>query len=170
MSDPYSPPPRTELILPPTPHPTGSHRAAPSSGGPYAPPASGAGQVPPQPVPAAPVVAYMPQPMPVPVVMEAPKSVGVALVLTFFFGAFGMFYSTITGALVMLGAALAYAVLTGVLTILTLGVAAVVMLPLALVFWPIQMIWAAMAASSHNERIRAQAHAAMAAPYGPPRW
>lgn len=98
------------------------------------------------------------------VMMAAPKSVGVSLVLTFFFGAFGMFYSTVTGALVMLGAALAYGVLTGILSFLTLGVAAFVMIPLAVLFWPAQMVWGAVAASQHNARLQSQV-AAMASPH-----
>lgn len=103
--------------------------------------------------------------MPPVLVLPQIKSVGVSLVLTFFFGAFGMFYSTVTGALVMLGGAFAYAVLTGILSLLTFGAAAVVMVPLAVLFWPAQMIWGAVAASQHNARVQAQA-AAYAASYG----
>jgi hypothetical protein len=62
------------------------------------------------------------------------RSVGVALLLTFFFGPLGMLYSTVVGALVMLG-------LGFVLGILTLGL-------WFLVAWPIQMIWAGVAAAN----------------------
>jgi hypothetical protein len=64
--------------------------------------------------------------------MAQRKSVLLSLVLTFFLGPFGMFYSTVTGALVML-------VLYVVLGILTLGWA-------LLVLHPIAVIWAAIAA------------------------
>lgn len=73
---------------------------------------------------------------------NASKSVGVALLLTFLFGSFGMFYSTITGGIVMSCINL----LLLLLGFLTLGVA-----------WfgffltmPICMIWAAIAASETN--------------------
>ena len=62
------------------------------------------------------------------------RSVGVALLLTFLFGPLGMLYSTVVGALVML-------VLGFVLGILTLGL-------WFLVAWPIQMIWAGIAAAN----------------------
>jgi hypothetical protein len=67
-------------------------------------------------------------------VVSNEKSVGVALLLTFFFGPLGMLYSTVVGALVMMG-------LGFVLGILTLGL-------WFLVAWPIQMVWAAVAASN----------------------
>jgi hypothetical protein len=61
------------------------------------------------------------------------KSVGAALLLTFLFGPLGMFYSTITGGIVML-------ILDILAFIFTAGI--------GLFFtWPIQMIWAATAAS-----------------------
>lgn len=69
------------------------------------------------------------------IVNQAPqKSVGVALLLTFFFGPFGMLYSTIAGGLVMLALDL-------VLGLLTFGL-------WFIVAWPIQMVWAAVAASN----------------------
>lgn len=61
------------------------------------------------------------------------KSVVLSLVLTFFFGPFGMLYSTVTGAIVML-------VLYVALGIPTLGWAIAVLHPIA-------MIWGAVAAS-----------------------
>jgi hypothetical protein len=77
------------------------------------------------------------------VTSAAPKNVGVALLLTFFFGSFGMFYSTITGGIVMSCINL----LLFLLGFLTLGVA-----------WfgyffttPICMVWAAIAASEANK-------------------
>lgn len=110
--------------------------------------------------------AYGPPVQPVAVVqVQAPKSVAVSLVLTFFFGAFGMFYSTVPGALIMLGAALAYGALAGILTVVTLGAAAIVLVPLAILFWPICMVWGAVAASNHNARLQRQSAALYGAPF-----
>lgn len=72
--------------------------------------------------------------------MTSPKSVVVALVLTFFFGPLGMFYSTVTGGVVML--------LVSIVAIpLTLGIA-------ALITWPICMVWAAIAASNSRTNVQ----------------
>jgi len=68
--------------------------------------------------------------------MEKRKSVVLSLVLTFFFGPFGMLYSTISGALVML-------VLYVGLGIITLGWAIAALHPIA-------MIWGAIAADRAN--------------------
>ena len=73
----------------------------------------------------------------------APKSVGVAFLLTFFFGSFGMFYSTITGGIVMSCINL----LLFVLGLLTFGLAWFGFY----LTYPICMIWAAMAASEANK-------------------
>ena len=64
------------------------------------------------------------------------KSVLLSLVLTFFFGPFGMLYSTVVGAIVML-------VLYVALGIPTLGWAIAVLHPIA-------MIWGAVAANRTN--------------------
>lgn len=87
---------------------------------------------------AAPTYAVAPQVMAIQqttvVNQAAPKSVGVALLLTFFFGPFGMFYSTVLGGAVMLALDL-------VLGLVTFGL-------WFIVAWPIQMVWAAIAASN----------------------
>jgi hypothetical protein len=70
------------------------------------------------------------------------KSVFVALLLTFFFGPFGMFYSTVKGAVIML-------IVTIVIGGLTAGLA-------GLVIWPVCMIWGALAADAHNKSIIAR--------------
>lgn len=66
------------------------------------------------------------------------KSVGVAILLTFFFGPLGMLYSTVSGALIMI-------VVSVVLGFFTLGFS-------LFLTWPISIAWGAMAASSHNQR------------------
>jgi hypothetical protein len=68
--------------------------------------------------------------------MAQRKSVVIALLLTFFFGPFGMLYSTVTGAIVML-------ILYVALGIPTLGWALAGLHPIAL-------IWAAWAAHKSN--------------------
>lgn len=85
-------------------------------------------------------------PMPVPygapqavVVIGERKSLGAALVLSFLFGPLGMLYATVTGALVMFA-------INVVLLFVTLGIG-------WLLTWPICMIWAASAVSSHNGRL-----------------
>jgi hypothetical protein len=76
---------------------------------------------------------------PPPMVVRPAKSVGVALVLTFFFGPLGMFYSTASGALIMLGALF-------VVGFLTFGLA-----------WPLvwlgSMIWGALAAARSTPQV-----------------
>jgi hypothetical protein len=68
--------------------------------------------------------------------MQKRKSVVLSLVLTFFFGPFGMLYSTVPGALIMM-------VLYVALGIPTLGWAIAVLHPIA-------MIWGAIAADRAN--------------------
>lgn len=75
------------------------------------------------------------------VVVAPTKSVGIALLLTFFFGPLGMLYSTVPGSLVML-------VVTMVLAFFTLGLS-------LFLTWPICMIWGAVAVSSHNQKLLA---------------
>lgn len=71
------------------------------------------------------------------------KSVGVALVLTFFFGSLGMFYSTVTGGIVM--CCINFFIF--ILGLLTLGIAWFAYM----ITHPICMIWAAIAASEANK-------------------
>ncbi len=79
---------------------------------------------------------------PPPVVMQPGKSVGVALVLTLFFGPFGMLYSTVTGALIML----AVLFLGG---FLVFGLFWFLLWPLA---WAGSMVWGALAAANSPPR------------------
>jgi hypothetical protein len=81
------------------------------------------------------IVNNVPQPM----IIMMPKSVGTAIVLAFFFGPLGMLYSTVVGGLVML-------LVNIVIVLPTLGFG-------LLITWPICIIWAAMAASTHNSKI-----------------
>jgi hypothetical protein len=73
------------------------------------------------------------------VIVANTKSVALSLVLTFLFGPFGMLYSTIWGALIMIA-------LSVPLFFLTFGHGA----PL---IWPISMIWGAWATHRYNQRL-----------------
>jgi hypothetical protein len=78
------------------------------------------------------------------VTVAQPKSVGVALLLTFFFGPLGMLYSTVSGALIMLGISFFGGLVVG---IATLGLAWVVWGPAV---WLTSMIWGCVAASNQQ--------------------
>jgi len=69
------------------------------------------------------------------------KSVGVSLLLTFFFGPLGMLYSTIWGGIIML-------VISVLFAIVTFGFGLIIT-------WPICMIWGAVAANSYNKKLLA---------------
>lgn len=103
------------------------------------------------------------------------KSVGLAFLLTFLFGPLGMLYSTVTGALVMLGITAVVSVIAGVfvglISLATFGLGAllVVLAPLVgLPIWIASMIWSCLAASGHNDRVQRQyaQHGAAHAQYG----
>lgn len=80
------------------------------------------------------------RPPPPQIVLLAPqKSAGVAVLLSILFGPLGMLYSTVLGGLIMLVVSLLVAVVT-------LGFGLVLT-------WPICVIWAAIAANSHNRRV-----------------
>lgn len=74
-------------------------------------------------------------------VLVPTKSVGLAIVLTFFFGPIGMLYSTILGAITMLVVNIAALLLTAGLGLI--------------VTWPVGIVWSALAAASHNKRVLA---------------
>ena len=76
-----------------------------------------------------------------PVIVMAPKSVGIALLLTFFFGSIGMLYATVPGAIIMF-------ILEVIIGIPTLGLG-------LLITHPICMIWSAVAANNYNKQLMA---------------
>lgn len=73
------------------------------------------------------------------IVVTPTKSVGVSLLLTFFFGPVGMLYSTVWGALLMI-------VVTIPLAIITFGFGLVLI-------WPISMVWGAVAVALWNRKV-----------------
>ncbi|WP_166442172.1 DUF2510 domain-containing protein [Nakamurella flava] len=74
----------------------------------------------------------------------APKSVGIAFLLTFFFGPLGMLYSTVPGALIMLAISFFGGIFFG---LLTLGLIWIVWAPL---MWVISIVWGCVAVPSHT--------------------
>lgn len=68
------------------------------------------------------------------------KNLAAAGILTFFFGPLGMLYSTVSGAVIMF-------LLNVVLGVVTFGL-------FLFVAWPIQLVWALVAAHQHNQRVR----------------
>lgn len=102
--------------------------------------------VPPPPAapPQAPAPTYIVQPPPAQnvVVLANRKSVAAALVLTFFFGPLGMFYSTVAGALIMLVVTILGALVTGGISLFLTG--------------PVCMVWAAVAANQANDKLMRQ--------------
>lgn len=104
-----------------------------------------------------------PPPRMAPLPPAAEKSVGIAFLLTFLFGPLGMLYSTVTGALVLIAVTVVLAIVVGIvvglISLATLGFGAVlvVLAPLAgAPIWIASIIWGCLAASRHNERVRAQ--------------
>ena len=75
------------------------------------------------------------------VIAVSPKNVGVAIILTVLFGPLGMFYSTITGAIIMM-------VVSLIVGVLTIGFGLILT-------WPACIIWGAMAANAHNKKLMA---------------
>ncbi len=79
------------------------------------------------------------------IVVTAPqKSVGVAFVLTWFFGPLGMLYSTVSGALIMLGVSVIGTIFIG---IVTFGLGLIVLWPL---IWVASIIWGCVAAADQR--------------------
>ncbi len=76
------------------------------------------------------------------------KNLFIALLLTFFFGPLGLFYASIMGGLVMLGAYLVIAVIAA----LSFGVGTVLFFPA----WIATMIWAAVACKGNTALVTTQ--------------
>jgi len=75
------------------------------------------------------------------VVVKTEKSMGVTILLTILFGPLGMFYSTVTGAIVMI-------VVSGLVAIVTLGLGLIIT-------WPVCIIWAAVSTNNYNKSLGA---------------
>jgi len=73
------------------------------------------------------------------IIVTSTKSIAISLILTFLFGALGMLYSTIWGAIIMI-------VVSIIVATVTLGMG-------LFLVWPICMIWGALAAASYNKKL-----------------
>lgn len=80
-------------------------------------------------------------PKPTTTIVLQQKSMGLALFLSFLFGPLGMFYATITGAVVMFIVAIPVVLFTGGLGLLLTV--------------PIGMVWSASAVNSYNKKLMA---------------
>ena len=67
------------------------------------------------------------------------KSMGLAFLLTFFLGPFGVLYVSILGGILFI-------LVAGVVSLVTFGWAVPI-------FWFVSIIWAMLAVRSHNERL-----------------
>ncbi len=76
------------------------------------------------------------------VVTRSTKSVGIGLLLTFLFGAIGMFYATIWGAFLML-----------VLDVISCFIPVLGWIFVVFVLRPIELIWVAIAIRSYNKKL-----------------
>lgn len=74
-----------------------------------------------------------------PTVVVSKKSMGVSILLTILFGPLGMFYSTVSGAIIML-------IISVIIAIFTAGIG-------ILITWPVCIIWGAMSTSSYNQKL-----------------
>ncbi len=73
------------------------------------------------------------------IVVTPTKSMGISILLTFFFGPLGMIYSTIWGAIIM-------TVISLIVGLVTFGWG-------CLVTWPICIIWGAMSTNTYNKQL-----------------
>lgn len=78
-------------------------------------------------------------PQPQRVIVQSTKSVGVSAFLAFLFGPLGLFYSTVTGGIIMLIVNVAAA-------IFTLGIG-------LFITWPVCVVWAVIAAKNYNAKL-----------------
>lgn len=76
------------------------------------------------------------------IIVTSTKSIAISLILTFLFGALGMLYSTIWGAIIMI-------VVSIIVATVTLGMG-------LFLVWPVCMIWGALSAASYNKKLLAQ--------------
>ncbi len=76
------------------------------------------------------------------VIVKTEKSMGVTILLTILFGPLGMFYSTITGAIVMM-------IVSVLVAIVTFGFGLIIT-------WPVCIIWAALATKNYNNNLGVQ--------------
>lgn len=81
------------------------------------------------------------------IVARTQKSAGISIILTILFGSLGLFYSTISGGLII-----TFLFAPGLFVILAMGhyIAAIL---LALAFYPICIIWGVRAVNKYNDKL-----------------
>jgi hypothetical protein len=88
---------------------------------------------------------------------KSPKSIGIAILLTILFGPIGLFYASISGALIMIFAPILFLVLflIGVLQENTtlMNLSAGILLVFALTYWLLCIIWAIISVNEYNKEI-----------------
>ncbi|HRI79177.1 MAG TPA: hypothetical protein PLR06_06525 [Cyclobacteriaceae bacterium] len=94
-------------------------------------------------------------------VTKSPKSVGLAILLTFVFGPIGLFYASVSGGLIMTFTPiiLAILVIAGLVqeNSLLLGWSFGLLIIFVATFWLINIIWAAISVTSYNREIEDEA-------------
>ena len=101
------------------------------------------------------------------VIVQSTKSVFVALLLTVFFGALGLFYSSGKGGLIMLVLSVVaiFAFTSSIFSISAFGSSFGAigfvggLIWLALIQWPVSILWAVMATVKHNRNVKQMAAA-----------
>jgi hypothetical protein len=90
-------------------------------------------------------------------VTKSPKSVGLAILLTFVFGPIGLFYASVSGGLIMTFTPILLALLVVVGLFqensLLLGWSFGLLLIFAATFWLINIIWAVVSVRSYNQEL-----------------
>lgn len=79
------------------------------------------------------------------IIAQSPKSLGIGLILTALFGGLGMFYSSITGGIIM-------SIVEGItflITVCTFGFGLILFIPVHIV----SMVWTAIAINSYNKNL-----------------
>ena len=99
--------------------------------------------------------AAAPAPSTRPLVVQSTKSTGIQILLVLFLGPFGLFYSTIKGALIMIfGVPIAAALIAGLAGLGQSPLAAIAVFALLMVGWWIgSFVWGAVAVSSYNRKL-----------------
>jgi hypothetical protein len=93
-------------------------------------------------------------------ITKSPKSIGISILLTILFGPIGLFYATVSGALIMLLAPVLVLILfligliqdNPVLMNLSLGL----LIFFALTYWLISIIWGIISVNSYNKEVEAE--------------
>jgi len=94
-------------------------------------------------------------------VTKSPKSIGVAILLTFLFGPVGLFYASISGGLIMTFTPiiLALLIIVGFVheNIVLVDWSATLLVVFILTYWLICIIWATISVNSYNREIEEEA-------------